>query len=108
MVSTSGAQTYNDSVTLGADPVITGSAVTFNGTIDNGQNLTVNSAGVTTFADLVGNGTQLTSITTNAAGSTAINTTVVSTSGAQTYNDNVTLGADPVITGGSVTFNDNR
>ena len=52
-----------------------------------------------------GNGTQLTSITTNAAGSTAINTTVVSTSGAQTYNDNVSLGADPVITGSAVTFN---
>ena len=105
VVSTTGAQTYNDNVALGADPVITGGSVTFNGTVDNGQNLTVNSAGVTTFAGLVGNGTQLTSITTDAAGSTAINTTVVSTTGAQTYNDNVALGADPVITGGSVTFN---
>ena len=105
VVATSGAQTYNDNVNLGADPVITGTAITFNGTVDNGQNLTVNAGGATTFAGLVGNTTPLTSITTNAAGTTAINTTVVATSGAQTYNDNVSLGADPVITGTAITFN---
>ena len=89
-ITTTGFQLYTDNVTLSGDTTLSGTDLTFSGTVDNGVNLVLNGSGVTTFAGLVGNGTQLASITTNAAGSTAINTTVVSTSGAQTYNDNVT------------------
>ena len=118
-VTTSGVQTYNDPVTLngtytttnsvftaantatlaGATLVTTGNgAITFTGAVDGANTLTANTTGNTTFSAAVGGITPLTSLTTNAGGATLINGGAISTSGAQTYNDNVTLGAPTLLT----------
>ncbi|MEI7923957.1 MAG: hypothetical protein WCJ40_18760, partial [Planctomycetota bacterium] len=71
--------------------ISTGSGnVTFTGTVNGGQALTVNSSGVTTFSAAVGNGTPLTSLTTNAGGSTVISANVTTT-GVQSFNDSVSI-----------------
>src|SRR5204862_74239 len=46
-----------------------------------------------------------TSLTTNAGGATAINGGSVNTNGTQTYNDDVTLGANTVVTATIATLN---
>ncbi len=105
-ISTSGAQVYNDAVTLGADTTMSGSGITFSSMLNSSgaaRTLQVNDSGTTTFGGTVGNSLALASLATNAGGSTAINTTTLNTAGAQTYNDAVTLGADAVLasSGGS-------
>src|SRR5207248_2835610 len=104
--STTADQTYNDTVTLGADTTIAGNDITFAKTVDGAFALMVNSSGsgVTTFGDQVGGTTILTSLTTNSDGTTRINGGVVKTSSAQSYGDAVTLGADTTVSGGSVSF----
>jgi Dockerin type I domain len=130
-VTTTGTQTYSGAVSIGAAALsailtTTNSAVLFGSTITLASNLTVNagagnitfteavdggfalvanSTGTTTFGAAVGNGVNLASVTTNAGGTTAINGGIVKTTGAQTYNDNVTLGAGTVIAASTVTFN---
>ncbi|MES1189995.1 MAG: YDG domain-containing protein [Steroidobacter sp.] len=104
-ISTSGAQTYNDAVTVGATTTLSGVDVHFVSTVNGANALTVNDSGTTTFSGIVGGSTPLSSLTTDAAGNTAINTTAVTTSGAQIYNDAVTLGVDTTLTGNPVTFN---
>src|SRR5207302_1863836 len=103
--TTTAAQTYGDNVTLGAATILTGVGNTFNGTVNGAQALTVNDSGTTTFNFAVGNTTALTSQTTNAGGTTAINGGAVTTTAAQTYGDNVTLGAATILTGVGNTFN---
>src|SRR6202790_3881163 len=103
-IRTTGAQIYNEAVILGAADTLTGVNVTFNGTLDGANTLIVNDSGTTTFAGVVGGGTPLTSITTDAAGSVAVNTTAVTTSGAQTYNENMSLGANAGLSGTLLTF----
>ncbi|MFN4257799.1 MAG: autotransporter-associated beta strand repeat-containing protein [Gemmataceae bacterium] len=113
-VTTLGNQTYNQAVTLGAAgnaTTLTGVDVFFASTVRspvNGQQaLTVNASGVTTFAGAVGDNDQrLASLTTNAGGTTRINGGSVTTTGDQTYNDVVTLGADTILTGANITFDD--
>src|SRR5207237_8331045 len=90
-VSTSGAQDYKDAVTVGGVAVVTtlaGGSVNFENTLNSvdstPRDLVVNSAGVTTFGAVVGGTFKLQNLTTDAAGSTAINTTAISTSGDQT------------------------
>ena len=95
--------------TGGSAGVGTGGAVNFAGTVDSsGANraLTINSNAATTFGGALGNTLALTSLTTNATGTTAINGGAVTTTGAQTYNDNVTLGALTTLTttNSNVTF----
>ena len=109
VVRTTGDQTYQDAVTLGADVVLAGVNVTFGRTLDDGgvagnANLTVNASGVTTFGQAVGGLQALTSLTTDAAGTTQLDGGVVRTTGDQTYQDAVTLGADATLTGASVRF----
>src|SRR5207247_3893801 len=93
------------------DPTLTGVNVTFNSTLRDdatagNANLTVNASGVTKFAAAVGGGGfGLTSLTTDAAGSTQINGGSVITTADQTYGDAVTLGANATFTGVNVTFN---
>src|SRR5213075_3378047 len=72
-VRTTAAQTYGDAVTLGAATVLTGVGNTFASTVNGAQTLTVNDSGTTTFGGMVGGTTPLTSLTTNAGGTTAIN-----------------------------------
>jgi hypothetical protein len=110
-VVTTGPQTYTDAVTLGAANTAlmsTGNgAIRFASTADGASNLTVATGGLTTFVDAVGGSTALTSLTTDGAGTTALDGGTVTTSGAQTYNDAVVLGANAVVTstgGGAIAF----
>ncbi|MCP4258340.1 MAG: filamentous hemagglutinin N-terminal domain-containing protein, partial [Planctomycetes bacterium] len=108
LVTTTGDQTYNDSVTLGsAVTVLNGSNVEFAGTLNGASALTVNTTGngSTVFGSTVGNtGIGLLSLETNADGDTQINGGLVTTTGDQTYNDPVTLGDDTTLNGTNVTF----
>ena len=122
-VTTTGDQTYNDAVLLGEDTTLTGANITFNNTIDAGEidgegygefipvdaGLTVNASETTTFgndiSDRVGETNPLTFLTTNAPGTTVINTDQINTTGDQTYNDAVELGEDTTLTGNNITFN---
>jgi len=103
-VTTTGAQTYGDAVTLGVATTLIGVGNTFSSTVNGPGALTVNDSGTTTFTGAVGGGTALTSLTTNAGGTTAINGGAVTTTGAQTYGDAVTLGAATTLTGVGNTF----
>jgi filamentous hemagglutinin family protein len=103
-VRTSAAQTYNDPVTLGADSTLAGINVQFAGTVNGAHALIVNDSGTTTFAGVVGGLTPLTSVITDLPGSVAVNTAAVTTTGAQTYNENMTLGADTSFSGAGLTF----
>jgi hypothetical protein len=108
-VLTTGTQTYGDAVTLGADTTLTGAGITLSSTVQsNGTNrsLTINDSGATTLTGAIGGTTTseaLTSLTTDAAGSTALNGATVLTTGTQTYGDAVTLGTDTTLTGSTVT-----
>jgi trimeric autotransporter adhesin len=80
---------------------VTSGNVNFGGTINSsgaGRTLAINTSAATTLSGAIGNTLALTSLTTDAGGSTAINGGTVTTTGAQTYNDAVT-------TSGSTTFN---
>ncbi|MFC5359572.1 beta strand repeat-containing protein, partial [Azospirillum himalayense] len=121
-VTTAGAQSYGDNVALdgtyatgngafsvtgattlaGATTVNAGSgAVTFTGTVNGAQALTVNSSGATQFNAVVGGTTALASLTTDATGTTSLKS--VTTTGAQTYNDAVTLNGTYATTTGAFT-----
>jgi len=106
-VTTSGAQTYNNPVTLGANIILTSTGsgnIAFANSLNGGYGLTVNTGGTTTFGGAVGGATPLTSLTTDSAGSTAVNGGSINTSGSQAYSDGVTLGANATLTGTTVTF----
>ncbi len=114
--------TFGDATRLNADVVIdalagaggapAGGNVNFQSTLDSAtataRNLTVNTNGTTTFGGAVGATNALASVTTDGPGTTAINGGSIRTTGAQTYNDNVTLGAATTLTttaNGDVTAN---
>jgi len=97
-VTTTGAQTFNDPVTLNADAATFassgGGAVLFARAV-NGSNigttaLTVNTSGATTLGLGAGVTTRLLSVTTDAPGTTVLGGPVT-TAGAQTYGDPVTV-----------------
>ena len=123
-VSSTGAQTYAGGVTLAGDVTLAGNGVSFDSTLDGGHNLTVNvgsgaaifggavggttrlgaltvnSSGATTFGGAV----QAASVTTDAAGTLAINGGSVDTTGAQSYGERAVLGASTTLSGSSVTL----
>jgi autotransporter-associated beta strand protein len=109
-VTTTGAQSYNDAVTLGANTTLNGVAITLASTLkSNGSNysLTVNDSGTTTFGGAIGSATlgeKLSSLTTDSAGSVAMNAGTVYTTAAQTYNDAMILGATTTLNGVTITF----
>ncbi len=74
--------------------------IAFGNTLNGAFSLTANSTGSTIFGGLVGNTTALTSLTTNAGGTTAINGSGITTNGTQTYGA-VTLGAVTVLSSGA-------
>ena len=95
----------------GLDTIFTSTGnntIQFASTLDadgTARTLTVNTGGTTQFDNTVG-GTNLTSVTTDAVGTTTINGASVTTTGAQTYNDelNPVTGVTLVAPGG-VGFN---
>jgi filamentous hemagglutinin family protein len=103
-IRTSGAQSYRDAVTLGAGTTLTGVNVQFAGLLNGNFALTVNDSGTTAFGGVVGGITPLVSITTDAPGSVAVNTSAVTTSGAQTYHENMILGTNATLSGLGLSF----
>ena len=106
-ITDTGVITLNSPVTLGANTTLTSSAalqVKLNA-VDGAFALTVNTPGQTMFAGPVGATTPLTSVTTDAPGTTRFNGGSATTTGAQTYNDPVTLGSNATFgSSGSITF----
>jgi hypothetical protein len=99
--------TFNDAVVLAFDLTITSPSVAFNAELDSRgtelHNLTINSP-LTTFGGVVGGMGSLGTLTTDAAGTTTINSGAVT---AQTldFNDPVIIGVDTVLTGANgITF----
>jgi hypothetical protein len=91
-ISTAGTQSYTGAVTLGSATTATSTgnlAISFSSTVDGAQSLAVNTTAATTFGGAVGGGAQLTSLTTNAGGTSS--SVGVRTSGSTTFNDNTTL-----------------
>ena len=103
-VTTTGAQTFNDAVSLTAATALTssgGAAISLNSTVNGAFTLAVNTTGATTFAGVVG--PTVVSVTTNVGGTTSIGANVTTT-GAQTFNDAVSLTASVTLTASTVTF----
>jgi autotransporter-associated beta strand protein len=109
-VTTASDQVFNDAVTASGAPVFAspaGGAVTFASTLDGATAVAVNTAGVTTFGGAVGGVTPLSSLTTDAGGTTAVAGGAVTTTGGQLYGDPVTLGAAATLAstgGGTIAF----
>ena len=82
--------------------------MTFGSTVDGKRRRwQLNTTGNTVFGNIVGGTTPLTSVTTNAGGTTHINGAGITTTGGQIYNDAVSLGANVTLTSNSsgvVTF----
>src|SRR5207247_1717393 len=113
-VTTTNAQTYNDVVALGADVNLTGSTVNFlEGITGAAHALTVTGNAVfgdtaltdTAVDDAVPDGDGVGGLTTVlVTGTTLVNSATVTSTGTQTYDDVVTLGADVNLTGSTVNF----
>ena len=100
------AATITASAQGGSAGVGTGANVRFDGTINStgaARALAVNTNAATIFGGAVGGVSALLSLTTNATGTTQINGGAVTTTGAQTYNDAVTLGANTTLSAGAGT-----
>ena len=101
IVRTNGSQSYGDAVTLGGVATLTSlnnGNIVFAKTIDGLPNLTINTSGQTILGGAVGATTPLSSLTTDAGGSTRLGGGSVSTDGFQTYNDPVQLTAATTLT----------
>src|SRR6056300_1708183 len=88
-------------IVLTANTILSGNtagAIALGGTVNGAYSLTVNTTGNTTFTLAVGGTTALTTLTTNASGTTYINGGAITTSSTQTYGDAVVLGADTTLT----------
>ncbi|MEX2217758.1 MAG: filamentous hemagglutinin N-terminal domain-containing protein, partial [Phycisphaerales bacterium] len=97
-----GALTFNAPVILKADTILAGTSIAFNDTLDTdgtAWDLTLNTsgAGATTFAGRVGDTDALGVLTTNADGSTVVDTDVVNAD-TIALNDAVLIGVDSVFT----------
>ncbi len=101
-ITTTGAQTYNDAVTVANNPTLKGVGITFGSTVDGNSKLTANAqTGNLNFNGKVGSQTPLKDLV--ASGATKINADITTT-GAQTYNDAVTVANNPTLKGVGITF----
>ena len=103
-VTTMGAQSYDGPVTLGANSTLTGHNVQFGGTLNGAETLTVDDSGTTTFDGVVGGTTPLASMYINAPDAVTINTSSVTTTGAQTYIGATTVATNTTLTAQGITF----
>ncbi len=105
-IATTNTQMDLGTTTLDAATILSSGSGAINlSTIDGGQTLTINSTGTVTTTGALGGSTALTSLTTNAGGTTVLGGNVTTT-GAQLYNDAVTLTGDLtfITTNNNVTF----
>jgi hypothetical protein len=118
-ITTTGAagQVFNDAVSLQSDTTLNAGsgAINFVNTIDSligtgntTHSLSLNSTGLITLNGAIGSNFALTSLTTNAGGSTLINGGSITTSGSagQVFNDTVSLQSDTTLNAGmgGITF----
>ncbi len=110
-VTTTGSQLYHNAVNFVTNTTLTssgGSNIQFNDTVDGAIDLQIDTAGTTIFNGGIGVNSPLSSLTTNAGGTTQINGGSIQTSGNQIFNDDVELGANTILTStgsGAITFN---
>ncbi|HSW93960.1 MAG TPA: hypothetical protein VLJ15_06390, partial [Gammaproteobacteria bacterium] len=103
-IRTSGSQTYNSAVNLGAGSLTTltstgAGGVSFGSTLNGPQGLSIaNSSGAVSLGGVVGGTSSLASLLIGTGDTTALNATGITTSGAQTYNSAVNLGAGSLTT----------
>ena len=98
-ITTSGTQIYGDAVTLADDTTLAGTTPTFTAGVAGGsRNLTLNFSGTTTIVGALFTG--LAALTTDAAGSTTLSGTLTTT-GSQTFNDDVSLAANTTLDAGT-------
>src|SRR5439155_4583403 len=104
---TTGNVSFNGAVALAANETFNAKGdVSFNQTLNGAFNLIVNTSGGTNFFGIVGGLTPLTGINTNAAGLTRVAANVTTT-GNQTYGDQLALFANLTLTssgGGTLSF----
>jgi hypothetical protein len=93
-IRTLGAQTYSSPITLTAARNFTSSSsnITFNSTVDGAHDLVISAAGNITFASAVGSLTPLSSLVATSS-NINMNGSAVTTTGNQTYNGLLNLGA---------------
>jgi filamentous hemagglutinin family protein len=108
-VTTTGAQTYNENVTLAADTTVLssgGAAILFGGTVDSdatARALTTDTAGIVTFTGAVGATNALSTLST-LSGAAVINGGSVRTTTLQSYGGAVTLGGNTILTSDEIDF----
>jgi len=98
-INTTGAQIYDGAVTIANNPTLTASIIGFQSNVDGNSNLTINTSQGVNFLGAV----NVASLTTGVNGSTKIQADIT-TSGALTYNNPVTIANNPDLTANSVTF----
>ncbi|MGP1503616.1 MAG: FlgD immunoglobulin-like domain containing protein [Treponema sp.] len=105
-IKTSGNQEYKGEVTLSENTTLTASDVKFNSTVDGAKTLTIAGAASTEFNGIVGGSNALDSFTSS-SGLTLLNSSLIKTNNAQTYNGKLELGANAkiqTVNAASVTF----
>ncbi|QDV51131.1 LamG-like jellyroll fold domain-containing protein [Gimesia fumaroli] len=109
-VTTTGSQLYHDAVNFVTNSTLIstgGSNIEFESTIDGAIDLVIDTIGNTILGSAVGTSAPLSSLTTTAGGTTQINGGRINTTGAQIFNDDVTLGMNTILTSsgsGAITF----
>jgi len=99
-ITTSGAQSFEGNATLIGNTTLVGPSATLAGTFDGqGHDLTINYTSPTTISSSGGNISNFTSV-----GDVLLNTTDFETIGSQTFQGNVTLTGDTMLTGTSGSF----
>lgn len=109
-ISTSGAQTFSDPVVLAANTTLTsnGADISLLSTIDGAFALSLNTPASIVLSGAVGSTTRLASLSTVAPGTVRVNAASFSTTGSQTYNGPIVLGANWTASssgGGDIAFN---
>jgi hypothetical protein len=103
-VTTTGPQSYAGATTLGAATTLTGPSIAFGNTLDGAFDLTLQSAGPSSFAAAVGAGTPLASLTANGGGAVQLTGPSIETSGAQSYSGALQLSGSASLTGAALTL----
>ena len=109
-VNTIGIQYYQEPVILGANTLLTGSAIGFTSTIDSSSSispssLTLSTPGNVVFAGMIGGNIPLQNLTVGGGGILYFFGKGATTTGFQTYNDAINLNQNIFLTGSNLTFN---
>ena len=110
-VNTIGFQYYQEPVILGANTLLTGSAIGFTSTIDSSNSispssLTLSTPGGVVFAGMIGGNNPLHNLTVGGGGILYFFGNGATTTGFQTYNDAIDLRQNVFLTAGNgITFN---